>query len=143
MKSQKKQQQLLLSFFYPTLRIKKTKKLFNKLKIKQMNSVLFFKFRTKNQKNLAQYLKSKKNTKLFQNFFLNNFYKKLQNTKHIINIKINPNNTLVTLTDKLGNTIYKVSAGMLGLHSSKKNYKLIYNLVITVFFIFLIHELIL
>src|SRR3546814_11056556 len=86
---------LLLSFFYPNLRIKKTKKLFTRIKIKQMNSVLFFKFRTKTQKTLAQHLKNKKNTKLFKNFFLNNFYKKLKNTKNIINIKINQNNTLI------------------------------------------------
>ncbi len=129
---QKKQQQFLLSFFYPTLRVKKIKKLFSKIKAKQNSSI--FKFQSKSQKHLTRFLKTKKNTKLFKNFFIDNFYKKLQNTKHIVNIKINPNNTIITLTDNLGNTKYKISAGMLGLHSSKKNYKLIYNLVFTEFF---------
>ena len=140
MNSQKKQHQLLLSFFYPTLRIKKTKKLFNKIKTKQMNSVLFFKFRTKNQKSLVRFLRIRKNTKLFKNFFLNTFYKKVLITKHIINIKVNPNNTMITMADNFGNTKYKMSAGMLGLHSSKKNYKLVYNLVLTEFFKYLKNE---
>ena len=48
MNIQKKQQQLLLSFFYPTLRIKKVKKLLNKIRIKQNNSI--FKFQSRNQK---------------------------------------------------------------------------------------------
>jgi ribosomal protein S11 len=132
MNLQKKQQQLLLSFFYPTLRTKKIKKLVNKIKIKQTKSI--FKFQSRNQKYLSRFLKTKKNTKLFKNFFIDNFYKKLKNVKHVVNIKINPNNTLITLTDNRGNTKYKISAGMLGLHSSKKNYKLIYNLVLTEFF---------
>jgi Ribosomal protein S11 len=132
MNIQKKKQQLLLSFFYPTLRVKKVKKLINKIRIKQNNSI--FKFQSRNQKHLSRYLKTKKNTKLFKNFFIDNFYKKLKHVKHIVNIKINPNNTLITLTDNFGNTKYKISAGMLGLHSSKKNYKLIYNLVLTEFF---------
>jgi len=140
MTNKKKHQQLLLSFFYPKFRIKKTKKLFNKIKSKQLNSVLFFKFQTKNQQSLVRFLKIKKNTKLFKNFFLNNFYKKLKAIQYIINIKINPNNTMVTLADNLGNIQHKVTAGMLGLHSSKKNYKLIYNLVLTEFFKYLKNE---
>src|SRR5690606_17007727 len=113
MNLQKKQQQLLLSFFYPTLRTKKIKKLVNKIKIKQTKSI--FKFQSRNQKYLSRFLKTKKNTKLFKNFFIDNFYKKLKNVKHVVNIKINPNNTLITLTDNRGNTKYKISAGMLGL----------------------------
>lgn len=135
---QKKQQQILLSFFYPTLRVKKIKKLFSKIKVKQNTSL--FKFQSKNQRYLTRFLKTKKNTKLFKNFFIDNFYKKLQKTKYIVNIKVNPNNTLITLTDNLGNTKYKISAGILGLHSSKKNYKLIYNLVFTEFFKYLRNE---
>jgi ribosomal protein S11 len=132
MNIQKKQQQLLLSFFYPTLRVKKVKKLINKIRIKQNNSI--FKFQSRNQKYLSRFLKTKKNTKLFKNFFIDNFYKKLKQVKYVINIRINPNNTLITLTDNFGNTKLKTSAGILGLHSSKKNYKLIYNLVLTEFF---------
>jgi len=132
MNVQKKQQKLLLSFFYPTLRVKKVKKLINKIRIKQPKSI--FKFQSKNQKFLSRFLETKKNTKLFKNFFIGNFYKNLTHINYIVNIKINPNNTLVTLTDNLGNAKYKVSAGMLGLHSSKKNYKLVYNLVLTEFF---------
>src|SRR5690606_29631442 len=135
---QKKQQQILLSFFYPTLRVKKIKKLFSKIKVKQNTSL--FKFQSKNQRYLTRFLKTKKNTKLFKNFFIDNFYKKLQKTKYIVNIKVNPNNTLITLTDNLENTKYKISAGILGLHSSKKNYKLIYNLVFTEFFKYLRNE---
>lgn len=131
---QNKQQQLLLSFFYPKMRIKKIKKIFNQIKIKQNKPIFFFRFQSKNQKSLIRFLKTKKNTKLFKNFFFDNFYKKVNTTKNIINIKINPNNTMITLTDIHGNTQYKITAGMLGLHSSKKNYKLVYNLVLTEFF---------
>ncbi len=51
MNVQKKQQKLLLSFFYPTLRVKKVKKLINKIRIKQPKSI--FKFQSKNQKFLS------------------------------------------------------------------------------------------
>src|SRR5690606_35021521 len=105
MNTQKKQQQLLLSFFYPTLRIKKIKKIINKLKGNHTKSI--FRFQSKNQRYLSKFLKTKKNTKLFKNFFFDKFYKKLRHIKHIVNIKINPNNTLITLTDISGNTKYK------------------------------------
>lgn len=135
--NQNKQKQLLLSFFYPKMRIKKIKNIFNKIKVKQKKPVFFFRFQSKNQKKLIRYLKIKKNTKLFKNFFFDNFTSKLNNNKHIVNIKIIPNNTMITLTDIYGNTEYKITAGKLGLHSSKKNYKQIYNLVLTEFFKYL------
>lgn len=134
MNYQNKQQQIMLSFFYPKMRFKKIKKIFNKVKLNQAKSIFFFRFQSKNQKSLIRYLKTKKNTKLFKNFFFDNFYKKINTTQNIVNIRINPNNTMISLADINGNTKYKVTAGMLGLHSSKKNYKLVYNLVLTQFF---------
>jgi len=130
------QKKLLLSFFYPILRVTKIKKIFNKIKIKQLrsNPTFFFKFQSRNKKFLNSFIKKKKNTKLFKNFLLLDFYKKTQNISNVINIKINPNNTMVNLADNSGNIKYKLSAGMLNFKSSKKNYKLIYNLVLTEFF---------
>lgn len=53
--------------------------------------------------------------------------------KNIVVIRITPNNTIITLTDIKGDVSYKITAGKLGLQSSKKNYRIIYNLVLSAF----------
>src|SRR5690554_7270960 len=79
------QKKLLLSFFYLILRVTKIKKIFNKIKIKQLrsNPTFFFKFQSRNKKFLNSFIKKKKNTKLFKNFLLLDFYKKTQNISNV------------------------------------------------------------
>lgn len=81
--------------------------------------------------------KKKKNINLFNNIKLKSFSSQINDIKNIVYIKISPNNTIITLTDTKGNVLYKTSSGKLGLNSSKKNYKLIHNMVLTSFFNYL------
>lgn len=74
----------------------------------------------------------KKNFLLKKNWFFNNLRTEQQNVKTIINLKITPNNTIITLSHN-NKLLYSLSTGKLKLNSSKKNYKTIYNLVLTEF----------
>jgi ribosomal protein S11 len=68
----------------------------------------------------------------YKNIYSNNKVTSLP--QHIITIKITPNNTMLTLADKQGNVLIKMSAGKIKLNSSKKNYKSVCHMVITAFF---------
>lgn len=128
-------QQTLFSFFYPNLKRRKLKKMLNITKEYNFKRfTLYKKFATSYELKIFKLQKKKINKLLFKNFFFEKFKKNFLKPKNIVYIKINPNNTMITWTDKQGNVIYKISAGMLNLHSSKKNYKLINNLVISEFF---------
>jgi small subunit ribosomal protein S11 len=92
-----------------------------------------------------KYSITKINSKLFKHsnrFFIPGYqtYRNIPNKnvetlpQYIITVKITPNNTMLTLTDKKGNVLIKMSAGKIKLNSSKKNYKSICHLVITAFF---------
>ena len=128
-------QQTLFSFFYPQLKRRRLKNILNITKEYNLKRfTLYKKIVTSYDLKTSKLQKKKINKLLFKNFFFEKFKHNFSKPKNIVYIKINPNNTMITWTDKQGNVIYKVSAGMLGLHSSKKNYKLINNLVISEFF---------
>lgn len=129
-------QQQLLSFFYPLINSKKLKSILNITKEKNFKRFsLYKKFASTHALKLGKLnLIKKTNKNILKNFKFDKFEKYTASTKNSIYIKISPNNTMITWTDLKGNVLYKISAGMLGLHSSKKNYKLINNMVLTEFF---------
>jgi ribosomal protein S11 len=56
---------------------------------------------------------------------------------YFAHIRISPNNTIATFTDRKGDVLYNLSAGNLNLKSSKRSYKFVYKIVLGKFFAFL------
>lgn len=128
-------QQVMFSFFFQKIKRRKLRNILNLTKennYKRFN--LYKKFATTYELKVSHLQKKKLNKLLFKNLSISKFNLKLIKPKYIIYIKIKTNNTIITWTNKKGDVIYNISAGNLGLNSSKKNYKLINNMVITEFF---------
>lgn len=104
-----------------------------------MDKAAIAKILQKRQYFMAKMLKKKK---IFKSFFKisarQHFFKAL--IKYFVYIRINANNTIVSLTNLSGEVQHSYSAGLLKLRSSKRSYKYVYALVLKKFFDFLLKK---
>ena len=126
-----KKTQNKISFFLPKIVRKRSKSLLSGIK-KKTNKRRLMKLQfIANKRFVFNNLQGYTNKNILKNYKMEKLNIRQNKIRQIINIKITPNNTIISLTKKNGNLLYSFSAGRLGLHSSKKNYKLIHQLVLT------------
>jgi len=126
-----KKAQNKINFFLPKIARKRAKLLLFGVK-KKINKRRFTKLQfIANKRFLFNNLQGCYNKNILKNYKMEKLSTRQNKIRQIVNIKITPNNTIIALTKKNGNLLYSFSVGRLGLHSSKKNYKLIHQLVLT------------